>query len=501
MISANCFFSWGVVAVANPLGVVESDTARVSVLPMESDTVRVSALPVVGIEVPAVYFVKVPLDSVGLRVGPSCLRLDPEETLLALMDERSVMSDVYLGVTLDGGPMEGAPVLEPLEHLVLEIALDDGPMEGAPILEPLEHSVLEIAPDGGRMEGSPDPGPLEHSVPEVILERRSRKKLSALEPLEHSVPEVILERSSRKKLSALEPLEHSVPEVILECNSRKKLSALEPLKHSVPEVILERSSRRELSTLEPLEHSVLEIAPDGGPMEGAPVLEPLEHSVLEIAPDGGPMEGAPVLETLEHSILEIALDSGLIKDWSVCEQLEHSVRMMTLNDSPMEKMSDDEPLEHSVLDAAVTCRRVVGAPVRPPLQCSIMTMGLVRGLRTEDGGPPSGPDHELTLSNGPHDRLSKGPVPLLAVDGGRVTCSSAEGQLPTGDGNSDGCITTGFQRWNMDCDVEDQYETINGRYSTNHVYLHRPNAFGFWQPRLHLCYETLKHVSNFSELA
>ena len=39
------------------------------------------------------------------------------------------------------------------------------------------------------------------------------------------------------------------------------------------------------------------------------------------------------------------------------------------------------------------------------------------------------------------------------------------------------------------------------RYSTNHVYLHRPNTFGFWQTRLHLCYETLKRVSNFSELA
>ena len=38
-------------------------------------------------------------------------------------------------------------------------------------------------------------------------------------------------------------------------------------------------------------------------------------------------------------------------------------------------------------------------------------------------------------------------------------------------------------------------------YSTNHVYLHMPNAFGFWQTRLHLCYETLKRVSNFSELA
>ena len=62
----------GVVAAANPLAVVESDTARVSVLLMESDTARVSALPVVGIEVPAVYFGKVALDSVGLRLGPLC---------------------------------------------------------------------------------------------------------------------------------------------------------------------------------------------------------------------------------------------------------------------------------------------------------------------------------------------------------------------------------------------------------------------------------------------
>ena len=41
----------------------------------------------------------------------------------------------------------------------------------------------------------------------------------------------------------------------------------------------------------------------------------------------------------------------------------------------------------------------------------------------------------------------------------------------------------------------------NVKYSTNHVYLHRPNAFGFWQMRLHLCYETLQRISNFSELA
>ena len=114
-----------------------------SVLLVESDTARVSALPVVGREVPAVYVGKAALDSVGLRVDPSCLRLDPEETLPALLDERSVVSCVDLGVTPDGGPIGGggAPVLEPLEHSVLEKTPDGGPMEGAPVLEPLEPSV------------------------------------------------------------------------------------------------------------------------------------------------------------------------------------------------------------------------------------------------------------------------------------------------------------------------------------------------------------------------
>ena len=116
-------------------------------------TARVSALPVVGIKVPAVYFGKVALDSVGLRVGLSCFRLDPEETLPALLDERRVTSDVGLGVTPDGGPMEGAPVLEPLEHSVLEKSSDGGFTEGVPVMEPLEHSVLGETPDDGPMVG------------------------------------------------------------------------------------------------------------------------------------------------------------------------------------------------------------------------------------------------------------------------------------------------------------------------------------------------------------
>ena len=58
---------------------VESDTARVSDLPMvESDTARVSVLPVAGCKFPAVFLGKVALDVVGLGVGPPCLRVDLE---------------------------------------------------------------------------------------------------------------------------------------------------------------------------------------------------------------------------------------------------------------------------------------------------------------------------------------------------------------------------------------------------------------------------------------
>ena len=97
---------------------------------VESDTARVSALPVAGSEVPAVYFGKVTLDLVGVRVRPSYLRLDLEETLPALLDDRGVMSGADLGVTPDSGPMEGASVMEPLEHSVPEKTPDGGPMEG-----------------------------------------------------------------------------------------------------------------------------------------------------------------------------------------------------------------------------------------------------------------------------------------------------------------------------------------------------------------------------------
>ena len=83
---------------------------------VESDTAQVSVLPLTGCEFSAVFLVKVALDVVGLGVDPLCLRLDSEETLPALIDERAEMSCTVPGVTPDGGPVKGASVLEPIEH-------------------------------------------------------------------------------------------------------------------------------------------------------------------------------------------------------------------------------------------------------------------------------------------------------------------------------------------------------------------------------------------------
>ena len=91
---------------------------------------------------------------VGLGVGPPCLRLDSEETLPALIDERAEMNCTAPGVTPDDGPLEGTPVLGPLEHSVPEKSSHDKPMEEAPALEPLEHSVLGKSVDHWREDWS-----------------------------------------------------------------------------------------------------------------------------------------------------------------------------------------------------------------------------------------------------------------------------------------------------------------------------------------------------------
>ena len=91
------------------------------------------------------------------------------------------------GITPDGGSVEGAPVLEPIEHSVLGKPLDDCLQERMPVLAPLEHSVPEIAWIDGPLEGTPVLEPLEHSVLEKSSHEKPIEEAPVLEPLEHSV--------------------------------------------------------------------------------------------------------------------------------------------------------------------------------------------------------------------------------------------------------------------------------------------------------------------------
>ena len=101
-----------------------------------------SVLPVAGCKFPAGFFGKVALDVVGLGVGPPCLRVDSEETLLTLMDERAQLVRAAPGVTPEDGSEEGAPVLELIEHSVLGKSLVDSLQEPMPAMKRLKQAIL-----------------------------------------------------------------------------------------------------------------------------------------------------------------------------------------------------------------------------------------------------------------------------------------------------------------------------------------------------------------------
>ena len=161
-------------------------------LPMvEPDTARVSVLPVAGCKFPAVFLGKVPLDVVGLGVGPPWLRVDSEETLLTLIDERTQLVCAAPGVTPEDGSVEGAPVLELIEHSVLGKPLDDSLQEPMPVMNRLEHPLMlpDTTLDGRPMEGTTY---LEHSALGVSLDNKLIEGMSRLEPFEQSVLSTLL---------------------------------------------------------------------------------------------------------------------------------------------------------------------------------------------------------------------------------------------------------------------------------------------------------------------
>ena len=70
---------------------------------------------------------------VGLGVGSSCLRVDSEETLLTLINERAQLARAAPGVTLVDSSEEGTPVRELIRPSVLGEPLVDSPQEPMPV--------------------------------------------------------------------------------------------------------------------------------------------------------------------------------------------------------------------------------------------------------------------------------------------------------------------------------------------------------------------------------
>ena len=105
---------------------------------VESDSYQVSVLPVAGWKFPTVFWGKVAFDLVGLGDGPPCLRVDSEEILLTLTDERAQLARAAPGVTPVDSSEKGAPVRELILPSVLGEPLADclqEPMSGENNLE------------------------------------------------------------------------------------------------------------------------------------------------------------------------------------------------------------------------------------------------------------------------------------------------------------------------------------------------------------------------------
>ena len=78
---------------------------------------------------------------VGLGIGPPCLRVDSEETLLTVIDERAQLARAAPGVTPADSYEEGAPVRELIQLSVLGEPLVDSLQEPMPAEERLEYAI------------------------------------------------------------------------------------------------------------------------------------------------------------------------------------------------------------------------------------------------------------------------------------------------------------------------------------------------------------------------
>ena len=370
------------------------------------------------------------LESLEQSVLNTLLVARPGEGITDISDWEPLAHPVP-DTTLDGRPMKGTTNLE---HLVLVGSLDSGLMAGMSRLEPFEQSVLNkllvARPGDGITEKISDWEPVAHPVPDTSLDDRP---MEGTTNLEHSVLVGSLDSGLIAGMSSLEPLEQSVlstllvarpVEVLTETDtpersalasqldygqSNLELSArpmLDPIQDGYAELDTDPSERSAPMThvdfgllqLDAQSRPMVNVALGRYPMEGITDPLPVESSGLALAPDSGHMEHLPSSGLLEHSVLDVK--------W----------RNDNLNSSNKPQFGSD--LGHSSLELEDAIRREV-----------LKSRSMGRGSARDVNG--------LLLS------------PENACLGDKEM-------------SLDEVRSEGLRQWNMDMDVEYQYETFNG---------------------------------------
>ena len=398
----------------------------------------------------------------------------PDATLDSrLMEGNTHLEQLAPGVSLDSGPMEGMLCLEPSEQSVLNSSLvarlSKLVMEERSEWKPVINPVISYTLDSRLMEGNTY---LERSAPGVYLDSAPTEGVSCLEPLEQSVLVSSL---------AARPVE----------GITKKVSEWQPVIHPVQD-----SQPMEETTY--LEHSALGVSLDSGLMEGMSRTEPLEQSVLgawaAVRLEETDMPERPALASQTYHkqacftlsarpILDsdVAIDTDVNADINI-DLPENSAPMMNTDSRllkcntqlyppgqdtqgcrPMKGITETRQVELSGLVLAIDRTNEEHLP--PSNSWKRSDYNRRPGLLGEYRGNAVRLRHWIfqsedairreVLRNRSMGYMSSREVngPLLLPE--QVNLSDVEHCL-------DQVRSEGLWQWNMDMDIEYQYETFNG---------------------------------------
>ena len=207
-----------------------------------------------------------------------------------LMEGNTYLERSALGVSLDGGLMEGASCLKPLDQSVLSSTLAARPVEGVTEKisdwKPVINLVQDITPDGRPMEGTAYP---EHSALGASLDSGLRAGMSSIETVRQSVLHTCLKSSARPMLDPSiinhtdvdDDIDTDLPENPAPMMNSQTNHEQSWFKSSVADT-LDRRPMEGISGRLLVSSPGLVLAPDSGYVKDPPHPSPLEQGALGV---------------------------------------------------------------------------------------------------------------------------------------------------------------------------------------------------------------------------